>query len=108
MAFSEYHDGGSITGSFMIRTGRWKYVYHVGYQPQLFNLVNDPMEVDDLSLNSEFTSVRNRCESLLRSICDPERENNQAFEDQRSMIKKLGGEENITQYELFDFTPVPK
>ena len=108
VAFSEYHDGGSITGSFMIRTGRWKYVYHVGYQPQLFDLVNDPMEIEDLSFNPEFTSVRNRCESILRSICDPERENNQAFEDQRLMIKKLGGEENITQYELFDFTPVPK
>jgi len=34
--------------------------------------------------------------------------NNQAFEDQRLMIKKLGGEENLIQYELFDFTPVPK
>ena len=39
--FSEYHDGGSTTGIFMIRWQNWKYVHYVGPRPQLFNLEND-------------------------------------------------------------------
>lgn len=40
--FSEYHAIGSVTGTFMIRAGKWKYVYYVGYPPQLFDLEGDP------------------------------------------------------------------
>ena len=35
---SEYHAVASVTGSFMIRHGRWKYIHHVGYRPELFDL----------------------------------------------------------------------
>ena len=40
--FSEYHDGGSTTGSFMVRWEHWKFVYYVGHDAQLFNLALDP------------------------------------------------------------------
>ncbi len=35
---SEYHDGGSPVGMFMLRTGRWKYNYYPGYAPEPFDL----------------------------------------------------------------------
>ncbi len=43
--FSEYHAVGSLTGIFMVRFGRYKYVRYEGYRPQLFDLVADPMEI---------------------------------------------------------------
>ena len=30
---SEYHDGGSATGAFMLRRGAWKLVHHEGFPP---------------------------------------------------------------------------
>ena len=33
--FSEYHAVGSMTGIFMVRFGRFKYVHYDGYRPQL-------------------------------------------------------------------------
>ena len=48
--FSEYHAVGSMTGIFMVRFGRYKYVHYDGYRPQLFDLDADPMETRDLAL----------------------------------------------------------
>lgn len=48
--FSEYHDQESPTAEFMIIVnGTWKLVVYPGYAPQLFNIVNDPDEMTDLS-----------------------------------------------------------
>ena len=108
VVFSEYHDGGSITGTFMIRTGRWKYVYHVGYAPQLFDLETDPLEKKDLGTDPAHGDVCRRCEAQLREIVDPEAANDMAFSDQRRKIEELGGAEAIKSFDVFDFTPVPE
>lgn len=42
IAFGEYHAASSPSGSFMIRQGRFKYIYYVGYRPELFDLTADP------------------------------------------------------------------
>ena len=47
--FCEYHAVGSITGIFMVRFGRYKYVHYEGYRPQLFDLEADPGETRDLA-----------------------------------------------------------
>ena len=33
---------------YMVATQRWKYIYTVGYRPVLFDLQEDPMELNDL------------------------------------------------------------
>ena len=38
-AFSEYHDGGSTTGAFMVRWDNWKYVHYQGERPLLFSAI---------------------------------------------------------------------
>jgi choline-sulfatase len=48
--FSEYHAGGSNTGFFMICKGRYKYILYLGYEAELFDLLDDPGEAHDLSL----------------------------------------------------------
>ena len=68
---SEYHAVASVTGTFMIRHGRWKYIHHVGYRPELFDLESDPGETTDLAERPEMTSVlarmRRRAAAHLRS-----------------------------------------
>ena len=36
--FSEYHAFASPSAAFMLRNGRYKYNYYVGYEPELFDL----------------------------------------------------------------------
>jgi choline-sulfatase len=47
--FSEYHAFASITGFFMVRFDRWKYVHYQDYRPQLYDLEADPGETRDLA-----------------------------------------------------------
>ena len=107
-AFSEYHDGGSGTGAFMIRFGRWKYVYYAGLAPQLFDLADDPLELADLAGSSSPAARAARDEGArrLRHICDPEAVNARAFADQRRRIAALGGAAACRRT-AFGFTPVP-
>lgn len=35
----------------MLRTTKWKLVYFEGFRPQLFDLENDPKELEDLGEN---------------------------------------------------------
>ena len=107
LILSEYHDGGSPTGIFMIRKGDWKYVYYAGGNPaQLFNLADDPLELNNLADASDFLSVREEMHASLNEILDPEEVNQSAFADQRVVIDANGGEEAILSMPSFNHTPV--
>ncbi len=102
---SEFHDGGAVTGMFMIRHGRWKYVHYPGYAPQLFDLAADPLERNDLGSSPHHDAVRQTCEAALRAVVDPDAANDLAFADQAALIAELGGAEEILATENYDFTP---
>ena len=104
---SEYHDGGAITGFFMLRYRRWKYVYYVGEAPQLFDLEGDPDELVDLGESPSHAEIRADCEARLRAIVDPEAASDRAFADQAARIAALGGEAAVRRLATFGFTPVP-
>lgn len=91
----EYHAGGSITGAFMIRNGKWKFVYYVDYPPQLFNLEDDPDELNDLGSDPAHASIRETCEQLMRNVVDPEAASAAAFADQAAHIERHGGVNEI-------------
>jgi choline-sulfatase len=105
---SEFHDGGTPTGYFMVRKAEWKYVHYAGSQPQLFNLASDPLEDEDLGESAAHAGVRADYEALLRDILDPEEVNRRAFADQARKIAALGGREAIlaNAAEDFGFTPL--
>lgn len=105
--FSEYHAAGAITGMYMIRYDKWKYVHYVGYQPQLFDLDNDPHECFDLSDSGDHRQVLQECEEKLRKIVDPEAVNAAAFASQDELIKRHGGPEKIKARGEFGYTPAP-
>ena len=104
---SEYHAAASIAGAFMIRRGRWKYVHHVGFRPELFDLEIDPGEERDLALDSNYISQLASCEAELRAICDPDIVNAAAFREQADRIAKHGGVEAIQKRGDFGYTPAP-
>lgn len=74
--FSEYHAHGMPVGIYMVRWEQWKYVYYVGYNPQLFDLQNDKNESHDLypsaASSSELQYILEQCHNRLIEICDPE------------------------------------
>ncbi|MEO0619386.1 MAG: sulfatase-like hydrolase/transferase [Pseudomonadota bacterium] len=104
---SEYHDGGSPTGFFMVRWQRWKFIYYVGARPQLFDLVSDPYEENDLGTDRDHADVRDEGERRLRVILDPEAVNTRAFADQRAKLESYGGRDGLADMVKFNHTPVP-
>ena len=108
VVFSEHHDGGSLAGSFMIRFGRWKYIYHIGHPPQLFDLEADPNELVDLGQDPNYTELQADCQARLIQIVDPEKANAQAFHDQANKLASWGGLDAVRGWQTFNCTPAPE
>ncbi len=104
---SEYHAVGSLTGIFMVRFGRYKYVHYEGYRPQLFDLENDPLETRDLALKPGQEAIIADGEKRLRAICDPAEVSERAFRDQERRIAELGGAKAVLERGSYPYTPAP-
>ena len=104
---SEYHAGGAITGSYMIRHGRFKYVHYVGMAPMLFDLAADPQERKDLGTDPAHKTTVAECEALLRKVVNPEAADRQARADQKVQIDKHGGTDAILKKGTFRYSPPP-
>jgi choline-sulfatase len=105
--FSEYHASGSVTGAFMIRRGRHKYVHYSGMPPQLFDVVADPWEVRDLAAEAGYAGLVADCEAALRRVTDPDAADAMAKRDQNERIAALGGREAVLARGTFGHSPVP-
>lgn len=104
---SEYHDGGSPTGFFMLRQGPWKYVHYAGgHPPQLFDLERDPQEAKDLSADGGSGETLEKLRQALSSVLDPDAINAAAFADQAAMLERHGGAEKVLTIKSFNHTPV--
>lgn len=103
----EYHATGAATGAFMIRKGRFKYVYYAGMPPQLFDLDADPQETRDLAREAGYAGLVADCEKALRQVVDPDAANALAKADQRAKIAAFGGREAILARGSFGYSPAP-
>lgn len=106
--FSEYHAAGAVSGAFMLRTARWKYIHYVGFEPELFDLDADPGETTSLAADPAFAEVVKSFERRLRAICDPEATDAQAHADQAAMIEAYGGREAALKLGAPGATPAPR
>lgn len=104
---SEYHAAGSDTAAFMLRRGRYKFVYYVRHAPELFDLESDPEELVDLALDPAYAKVLAEMERHLRAICDPEAMDALAKRDQNAMIERLGGKAVAATMGATGATPSP-
>ncbi|MDR6756814.1 choline-sulfatase [Mycoplana sp. BE70] len=105
--FSEYHATAAITGIFMVRWDRYKYVHYEGYRPQLFDLESDPKEQNDLAGEPAYSDILEEGARRLAAICDPAAITAEAFADQQRRIDALGGREAVKQIKGFTYTPAP-
>jgi choline-sulfatase len=107
--FAEYHASHSSTGSYLLRRGRHKYVHHVGYPPQLFDLAADSDEARDLAADPAHAHLVVAFERVLRTICDPQTVDAAAKADQRRRIDAAGGLQAVLAGGAkFNHTPAPK
>ncbi len=67
----QYHGNFANTGEFMIRRGPYKYTAYVGYSSQLFNINDDPDEIDNLV--DKNPSLAAEMDQALRDLIDYER-----------------------------------
>ncbi len=53
--------------SYMITTKAWKYIYAPGFDPVLFDLTNDPQELNDLGRSPEHASI---CQDMFTKLAE--------------------------------------
>ncbi len=56
----------------MLRKGKYKYHYYVGYQPELFDFEADPEELHALAEDAAYKAAIAEMEKSLRERLDPE------------------------------------
>ncbi len=105
-ALSEFHTYGP-DGFYMLRTLRHKYVHYVNGPPQLFDLAEDPEELNDLGTSNAAAPVRQQLEARLRGLLDPEAVDAQAKADQARMIAQYGGVDVLKAKQPAAFPPAP-
>ncbi|KAM9391380.1 arylsulfatase K isoform 2-T3 [Pholidichthys leucotaenia] len=69
--FSEYHGCNANASTYMLRSGRWKYITYadgLSVPPQLFDLTRDKDELHNVVL--KFPHVQVHLDKLLRSVVD--------------------------------------
>ena len=81
--FSEYHAHGVSRGFYMIRRGRYKYVYYLNGPNQLFDLESDPYEMQNLVNDPDHSVVRQSLEGELLDVVDPVTTDKRARSHQR-------------------------
>lgn len=104
---AEYHAAGSRAGMFLLRRGNEKLVYHVGAPAQLFELVADPDETNDIATTPSGRERAAALERELRAICDPEAVDRRAKADQKAKAEFWGGNDAIRSEGLLVYTPPP-
>ena len=85
-----------------------KLIHHVGMSPQLFNLVDDPMEARDLMEIGQAVPTAQRLEEKLRAIVDPKEADRRAKADQHRKVQEHGGVDQILKMRgEFSYSPPP-
>ena len=76
LVFSEYHGHGTRAGAFMVRRGDWKLIHNVEAPDQLFDLGDDPEELENRY--QACSPMAEELSAALAGICDPAVEDREA------------------------------
>ena len=90
---SQYHSNMGNTGAFMVRSGKYKYITfghylkaYANYSAQLFDLENDPNELNDISASNP--DICSKMEKKLLSLYNYEFVDCEAKQFQYSLFEK--------------------
>ena len=106
--FSEYHAVGAPSGAFMLRQDHFKFNYYVGYDPELFDLKEDPLELHNLAPEKSHSDRVRYFEGRLRELLDPEEIDEKAKAVQARLVEEFGGVELALETGTKAETPAPK
>lgn len=88
--FTEYHGHGIRGSCFMVRQGEWKLIWNSDAPHQLFNLSEDPNELNNLfSCESNAPSVYSELKEFLYSVCNPVEETQRAETKIRKQLELI-------------------
>jgi len=90
VAFCEYHGHGTRSGAYMVRKGDWKLIYSMEAPNQLFNLRDDPAELENRCDDEPAKAAE--LEAELREICSAERENERAHAFEEAQLAVVAAE----------------
>ncbi len=107
VVLSEYHGAGAISGAFMLRDRKYKLIYYVDFEPELYDLVHDPEEMLNLASNKEYTEILDNYVNKLFNIINPNAINKEALEAQARVVEKNGGVTKVLERGGLNGTPVP-
>lgn len=105
--FSEYHATASREAIFMVQDARYKYVRCVTYPPQLFDRVNDPEELNDISGDAAHAPVIRRMDEALRARLDPVALDARVKQRQAEVLAAAGGWDFAIKRGDLPFSPPP-
>jgi choline-sulfatase len=104
---SEYHAIGSTGGATLYRHGPWKYCHYTDKPAQLFNLDEDPQELNDRAADPAAAEVLHACLAGLRTHLDPDEVDRRAKQRQQALLDSYGGREAALARGDLGFTPAP-
>ena len=105
---SQYHAVGSVSGAFMLRKGRWKLNHYVGFEPELFDLIADPEEMQNLAADPVYADILASLMDEFYGLIDIDAANEQAFADQAAMIEGYRGLDAALKLGAPGATPPPE
>jgi len=107
--FSEYHAYGAVSAWYMLRRGNYKLVEYVGFEPELFDLVADPDEAENLAGRPEYAETVAELLNVLHVIVpEPEAIDAQAKREQAARLAALGGPDKAFDQGNVGETPPPR
>ncbi|MDQ3928357.1 MAG: DUF4976 domain-containing protein, partial [Chloroflexota bacterium] len=102
--FSEYHVEKVYASCFMVRRGRYKYIYIHRHGSQLFDLEADPGEWHNLAGQPDMQALETELLSLILARFDPDRiEAEGADSVARREVIKAAMERNGTHWDYFPY-----
>jgi choline-sulfatase len=101
--FSESHTNGVYEPCFMIRKGKYKYIYIRNEESQLFDLENDPGEWNNLCGDPSHKKIEKELKSQILKTFNPDAIEEELHESllNRAIIKKA----NIVNDTRWDYSP---
>lgn len=107
IVFSEYHATAATSAEYMLRRGRYKYIHYHGFDPELYDIQDDPEELRNLALDPSMAGLLREFHQLLGGFVDPAGADTDAKTDQARMIEALGGAEAVANRIVPSATPAP-
>ena len=106
LVFSEYHGAGAISGAFMLRDRKYKYIHYVNFKPEFYDLETDPEELVNLATKKQYRELLKIYENKLFNMIDPIAINHEALADQAKVVEQNGGIAEVLMKGGLSGTPV--